>query len=161
MKRLFLRSALACGLAALVFTPLLSVAAQAADSADQAAIRKAMMAIWDKPEDRLTVDPIVVVADHAIAPWSQGPRGGRALLQRNPQGQWKVAACAGDGFKDAKTLEMAGIPAPVVRQLLAGLNKAEAAVPAPRRALFSTFDGIVRMDASGTHAPHAPSSQKH
>lgn len=160
MKRLFLRGALAGGLAAVVFTPLLSPAAQAADSADQAAIRKAMMTIWDTPENRLAVDPIVVVADHSIASWSQGTRGGRALLHRNPHGQWKVAACAGDGFKDAKTLEMTGLPAPAVQQLLAGLNKAEAAVPAARRALFSTFDGMVRMDASGSHAPHTPTPTK-
>lgn len=150
MKRFFLRLVVAtCWTAA-----WLPLSAKAADSVDQAAIRKVMMKTWDKPAARLQASPIVVLGDRAVAGWTQAERGGRALLARNAHGQWEVTACAGDGFKDAKTLELTGMPANAARQLADQVVKAESAIDPKRRALFSTFDGMVRMEAGGTHPPH-------
>lgn len=131
---------------ALALVPLV---ASAADTADQTAIRQAMMATWDKPDARLAVDLTVVVADRSVAGWTQGDRGGRALLAR-AHGQWHVVACAGDGLREAKTLEMTGVPPAQARELTTALRAAEAGLPASVRAKFSTFDGMVRMDG-GKH----------
>ena len=85
------------GLALLVSCASLPV--HAAD--DPAAIRQALMQAFDKPHARLSVEPVVVVGQHAVAGWAQGERGGRALLYRHGTA-WQIAACAGDALKDAK-----------------------------------------------------------
>ncbi len=127
--------------------------ATAADTgADQAAIRHVLMTTFDKPEARLVVDPVVVVGKHAVAGWSQGERGGRALLVRQGS-EWHITLCAGDGLKQAKVLREAGISKADAEVMAKDLASAEAKLPAAQRARFSTFDGIVRMDASGQHPP--------
>lgn len=136
--------------AALCMTVLVGPAA-AADSTDQHHVRKVLMSTFDKPESRLQVDPVVVQGDHAIAGWTQGERGGRALLRRHG-GAWQITACGGDGLKDATTLVDAGIPAAEVKTLVQTLGAAEARLPAAQRAKFSTFDGLMRMNAQGTHS---------
>ena len=89
-----------------------------------------MMATWDKPEARLEVAPISIEGGHAVAGWIQGDRGGRALLRRDAQGQWLVAACGGDGLKDPKMLAMAGLSASAARSLASKVVQAESAMPA-------------------------------
>lgn len=135
---------------AMVFASLGAAAADA--SADQAAIRHVLMTTFDKPEARLVVDPVVVVGKHAVAGWSQGERGGRALLMRQGS-EWHITLCAGDGLKQAQVLREAGISKADADVMVKDLATAEAKLPAAQRAKFSTFDGIVRMDASGQHPP--------
>lgn len=120
---------------------------------DEAAVRTVLMAQFDKPEARLQVQPVVVVGQTAIASWAQQERGGRALLFRK-QGQWHIAACGGDGFKDARALQDAGVSAQDARALVQALNNEEARLPAGQRAKFSTFQGVLPMEASGAHPPH-------
>jgi hypothetical protein len=96
-----------------------------------------------------------------VAGWTQGARGGRALLERNTHGQWLVTVCGGDGLKDAKTLELTGMSAETARQLAQNVAKVESDVLPRRRALFSTFDGMVRMDGHGAHPPHGDAPTKH
>lgn len=138
--------------AALLFAAALAGPVAAADSPDQGQVRQLLMHTFDKPEARLQVDPIVVQGEHAIAGWTQGERGGRALLRRHG-GAWQISVCGGDGLKDPKALADAGIPAADARRLAQALVAAEAKLPAAQRAKFSTFDGLVRMDAHGQH-PH-------
>lgn len=157
MKRLFLQSILASGILAALTLPL---SAQHIDGADQAGIRQVMLKTWDKPQARLDVGPITVLADHAVAGWTQDGRGARALLTRKSDGRWQVAACAGDGLKEVKTLELTGMSPTAAREMARMIATAEASVTPQRRALFSTFDGMVRMDSSGNHGPHAP-GEKH
>lgn len=128
-----------------------------AHAADADAIRHVLMATFDKPEARLTVEPVVVRADHALAGWSQGERGGRAMLVRH-HGQWQVVMCSGDGLKDAALLREAGVAPADATALVQALAAAEAALPSAHRARFSTFDGVLRLDAAGHHPPagHAP-----
>lgn len=135
--------------AALLIAPLLASAAPA----DEAAIRKLITATWDKPELRLEISPVVVSGAWAIAGWTQGERGGRALMLRSAHGDWSVLACGGDGLKEAKALAMTGMPESTARTLAAALARAEAQLPASRLAKFSTFEGLVRMDAAAHHAP--------
>lgn len=139
------------GLAALLACASLGAAA-ADTSADQAAIRQVLMTSFDKPKARLAVDPVVVVGKHAIAGWAQGGRGGRALLLQHGT-EWRVTLCAGDGLKQASVLREAGISLADAQALAQNLAAAEARLPAAQRAKFSTFDGVVRMDATGQHPP--------
>lgn len=129
----------------------LATQAMAADSADQLHVRQVLVSTFDKPESRLQVDPVVVQGDHAIAGWTQGERGGRALLRRHG-GTWQITACGGDGLKDVSTLVDAGIPVADVKVLVQALGAEEARLPAAQRAKFSTFDGLMRMNAQGTHS---------
>lgn len=56
---------------------VLVTASQAQDlSHDQAAIKGLMRKTWERPSAPLSVDPVVVVDDHAIAGWIQDDRGG-------------------------------------------------------------------------------------
>lgn len=153
-------SSIALSMALVLGLPAMAAASGAtppatAGSADAAAIRSAMMATWDKPEARLEVAPISIEGGHAVAGWIQGDRGGRALLRRDAHGQWLVAVCGGDGLKDPKMLAMAGLSASAARSLASKVVQAESAMPAPRRALLSLFDGMVHMDAQGQHPPSA------
>jgi hypothetical protein len=124
----------------------------AADTAEQAAIRQLLMHAFDKPEARLTVDPIVVQGAHAVAGWTQGVRGGRAVLRRDGK-HWQITVCGGDGLKQAQALADTGMPAADAKALAQALATAEARLPASQRAKFATFEGLMRMDAHGHH-PH-------
>jgi len=148
LQTLLIRISLIAGCAFAVNSP-------AAPPSDEASIREVMAATWDRPEARLDVSPVVVEGTYAIAGWTQGDRGGRAFLHRSQQGTWQVAACAGDGLKDAKTLVESGVPAPKAQRLSAALAQAESSLSKERLAKFSSFDGLLRMDAAGHHAPPA------
>lgn len=140
--------------AALVATVALGTfAARSADaSGDPAAVRHVLMAQFDKPDARLQVAPVVIAGDAAIASWSQGERGGRALLFRH-RGAWQIALCAGDALKDAQVLQEAGVKAGDAHTMARSLATAEARLPAAQRAKFSSFDGVLRMDGTGQHPP--------
>jgi hypothetical protein len=157
LKSLF---ALLAGLALTLFQPALAMAS------DPDAIRSVMMKTWDKPDARLVVDPVVVSGDHAIAGWSQGDMGGRALLRRKGH-VWDVVLCAGDDLKKTDVLTKVGLPTAAASALSADLAKAEATLPSARLALFSKFEGLVMISGDGGHhghqqpPKHHPHGQKH
>ncbi|CAD5371850.1 conserved exported hypothetical protein [Rubrivivax sp. A210] len=119
---------------------------------DEAAIRAVLMAEFSKPDAPLKVQPIVVAADHGIADWFQGSRGGRALMRRHGA-LWSIVLCSGDGLKDVNALQMAGIAAGQAAQLLKSLERAEAGLTPQQRGQLASFEGTVRMDAHGQHPP--------
>jgi hypothetical protein len=135
-----------------------SMFATAAPTAEEAAIRHVIQSTWDTPQARVEVEPVVVVGRHAVAGWTQGPRGGRALMVLGKDGRWAVTVCAGDALKDAKVLESAGLSAAEAGQLSAALVRAEQSVPASRLAQFASFGGLVHM---GGHAAPAASAAHH
>ncbi len=55
-----------------------------------------LMSTFDKPERRLVVELVVIERDVAIASWTQGETGGRALLRRK-NGSWSVVMCGATG----------------------------------------------------------------
>lgn len=58
-----------------------------ADTAsDQQNIQHLMRHTWERPDAPLDVGPITVEGDHAVVGWTQGERGGRALLGKNDKG---------------------------------------------------------------------------
>jgi hypothetical protein len=147
--RKFLRTAL-IGVALAGATPL----AHADTANDKAAIVSLIGTTWDKPDAKVQVDPVVVVGDYAIAGWTQGDRGGRALLKRK-DGNWSVVLCSGDPIKEASSLVEAGLSENEAKQLSAELSQAEATIDPKRRAQFSLFGGTVTMESDGAAAHDA------
>lgn len=124
---------------------------QAASQADAQALAALMRAGWDRPGASLEAGPIVVSGDHAVADWTQGDSGGRALLRRQASG-WSTVLCAGDGIRGAAGLAAAGVPPAEAKRLAERLAEAERKVPARRLARMSAFVGVVRMEGGDGHA---------
>jgi hypothetical protein len=120
---------------------------------DAGDIRKLINTAFDKPDAKVAIDPVVVVRDTAIASWTQGAQGGRALLRRNDEG-WRIVLCAGDAIKSADGLVSAGVAQADAEAIATELAAAEANVAPERRALFATFNGIMPMDEPPSHQPH-------
>jgi len=121
--------------------------AAAADSADQTAIATLLHETFDRQNAQLTIAPIVVVEDYAVAGWTQGEMGGRALLRKKAQ-QWSLILCAGDEIKSADALMRAGVPSQDAATLVRDLAAAESAMPKRQIAMFSRFQGITKMDGT-------------
>lgn len=135
------------------FLVLFSLVGPAFAGPDEDAVRHLLHSTFDKPDTRLVVEPVVVDGDHAIAGWTQGDMGGRALL-RHKGHSWQIVLCSGDQLKSADTLVQVGLPTAAARTLAGQLAQAEAATDPKRLASFSRFDGIVMIGADGHHPPH-------
>ena len=141
----------AVGLLSTVFT----AASHAEPShADKPMIAGLLHGMFDKAGETLVVEPVVVSGDHAIADWTQGQMGGRALLRRHQQA-WTLILCAGDGIKSKEALGRAGVPGDDAQKLEAALLAEEARSPQERVAMFSRFEGMVRMDGQDSHGDAA------
>ena len=139
----------------IIMVGLLCAAVVSAQSLEQEEIQKVMVAQWQRPDAPLTVAPIIVVGDDAIAGWTQGNRGGRALLRRQ-NGAWQVYVCGGDGLKQISTLQQAGIDHQAAQLLTTELALAEANLSSNERKQFSTFEGIAPVDSNynARHSQH-------
>lgn len=148
------------GMVALAAIPV-ATEARADDTSQQtAAIAALIKKTWEKPDQLITVEPVVFAGAHAVASWVQGARGGRALLKRDDQKAWSVVLCSGDGLKTADGMVSAGVPKDDAAALANDLALAEATVPQSQRALFSTFDAAGDHAAHPHHDPHS-SHPKH
>ena len=148
MPQITRRAAMAASLA----LGLLPGLAHAHDDAQHEIIHL-LKGMFDMPENPLSVEPVVVVGDNAIAGWVQGERGGRALLWRI-EGKWKVRLCSGDGLKDSKLLETANISPADAASLTSQLAVAESKLEATVLAKFSSFEGTMVIDAEAGHHGH-------
>jgi hypothetical protein len=136
-----------------------SVAIGSAETGDPASIGQLLRGMFDRPGDVLSVGPVVVSGDHAIADWTQGEMGGRALLRRS-HGSWAVTLCAGDAIKSSEALKTAGVPQPDAIHLAQALASAESTVAPERLAMFARFEGLVTMDGTTAVGPaHAGHSR--
>jgi len=111
-----------------------------------------LMATFDTPESHLSVAPLVTSGDFALAGWVQGEMAGRALLRRT-DGVWAIVLCAGDGLREVTGLVNFGVPEADANALVTALLAAEATMDPAIVARFSTFAGVVMMDAAGHHPP--------
>ncbi len=136
--------ALTVAVALICWMALAGAVQPAAAAATEEAIRAVLLKTWDKPDTKLVVDPVVVVGDHAVAGWTQGARGGRALLKLR-SGSWSVVLCSGDPLKRASALMEAGVPGADAQRLEADLSAAEQRADPERVRLFATFEGVMRM----------------
>ncbi|MDH6266234.1 copper(I)-binding protein [Rhizobium sp. SG_E_25_P2] len=120
-----------------------------------------MKAMFETPDTPLSVEPVVVEGDWAVAGWAQQDRGGRALLKKKGDG-WAIQICSGDSLKQADALEKAGISKPDAEALAAKVIDAEKNFDVAKLALFASFEGTVVVDggehdhgATGGHQDHA------
>jgi hypothetical protein len=120
-------------------------------------IRTLVGTTWDKPGSKVVTDPISISGQYAVASWTQGERGGRALLRRDEKG-WSVVLCSGDALKSPSGLVEVGVPAPDAQEIARKIQTAEALLPHDRRAKFSLFEGAVSMEGdaqtSSSHHQH-------
>jgi hypothetical protein len=135
----------------LVLVLLVGTAALAADVAAEADIERLLHGLFDKPGADLAIAPVVIVGDFAIADWTQGEMGGRALLRRK-QASWVITLCAGDGIRSREVLRQAGVPQQEANSLELDLAAAESRVDPQRVAMFSRFEGMVTMDDASNHS---------
>ncbi len=98
---------------------------------DDKAIEAVMKAQFDKPEAPLSVGPVAVEGDFAVAGWVQHETGGRALLKRGKDG-WSIHLCSGDSLKDAHVLAMAGMTHDAANALAGTLARVESAADPAR-----------------------------
>lgn len=127
-------------------------AAPAGEAAAHQQIRALLSSMFDKPDSKLETSPVVVAGDYAIADWTQGEKGGRALLHR-AKDKWELMLCAGDSIKEAKALVDAGIPHETANALATELADAEGSVSADRLKRFSLFE--MRMGSTPASADGA------
>jgi periplasmic copper chaperone A len=143
-------------------SPLRAHDAHAGPDAQQ--ITHAMKRQFDKPEAPLSVAPVVVVGDAAVAGWTQQGRGGRALLRKEKTG-WSIHVCAGKGLTQPDVLEMSGLPKAQAAEMTRLVAKAEGALTAQQRALFDSFEGVLKVGGDGAaphgHGQHAAPAHKH
>ena len=123
----------------------MSMAPQPTD--DTEAIVGLLKGAFETKDSPLSVEPIVVAGDYAIAGWAQAGNGGRALLKKTAHG-WAVHLCSGDGLKDAANLVKIGVPDADAATLADALATAEAKLDPALLAQFSRFDGTMMVDAS-------------
>jgi hypothetical protein len=107
---------------------------------EEGRIRDATHEHFGSPLAPIEVGPVVVSGNHAIADWTQGDYGGRALFERGDYG-WMLLLCSGDSIRRAENLKRAGVPDFNAGFIADQLAKAEAALPPERLARMKRFVG--------------------
>ena len=118
----------------LVFSVVLS----AETLTDEAQIQAVIGKTYDKPNNKVNTTPVSVADDFAIADWTQGERGGRALMKRI-NGNWEILACGNDGLKDTKSLIKAGMSEKTALTIIKKLTDLEKSEDPKRLAKFNLF----------------------
>jgi hypothetical protein len=149
-------------LAAFVGSTALAHDHQAASAAhamsDAQAIEHSMKKLFDKPDAPLSVAPVSIEGDYAVAGWIQSGKGGRALLKKE-KGQWSIQVCGGDGLKQVSALAQTGMGQATAERLAKKIQSAEVKLSADQLKKLSMFEGLVKVDqghhgAHGAHASH-------
>lgn len=112
------------------------------------AIPMVMKALFETPDNPLSVDPVVVNGNWAVASWAQGEKGGRALLKKGEKG-WSIHLCSGASLKDAAALKQIGLEEASATKIAAELATTEAALGEKQIALFDSFEGTMMIGAEG------------
>lgn len=120
----------------------------AAAGSDEDQIRAVMMAQFDRPDAPLTVAPVVIEGETAMAGWAQDGRGGRALLRRDAEG-WYIAMCAGAPLLDQATLHAQGLGHGAAT-LIAAMRRAESGGGFDS-SIFDGFEDVLVFDRQSSH----------
>lgn len=131
-------------------------AADQAAGDDATAIAAVMGKQFDRPDAPLTVEPVAVSGEWAVAGWAQDKTGGRALLKKGMHG-WAIHMCGGEGFRQAANLARIGLPQADADAIAASLATAETALGADKIALFDSFEGEIVIEG-GDHGAHGAAS---
>jgi hypothetical protein len=147
MKR-FLISIL--GVVSLLAFVLNASAHSQTEEVSQEKIKTLISKTFDQPKLPVKTGPIVIEGKVAIADWTQGQKGGRALLRRK-HADWEIIACGGAGFKDPSAIASAGISKEIANNITAKLKTAETVLPPQKIKQLDSFDGVVTMGHSMQH----------
>lgn len=150
MKHLFISILGAVSL--LAFTGNVGAHSQS-DEVSQEKIKELISKTFDQPKNPVKTNPIVIEGKVAIADWTQGQKGGRALLKRKHH-DWEIIACGGAGFKDASNIAAAGISKKIASNITTKLSIAESKLPPQLVKQFDSFDGVVNMVHGAKHSPN-------
>lgn len=122
-----------------------------APGADDTPIRALLLAQLDRPDAPLTVAPITVQGDIAVAGWRAGDSGGRAFLRRDAQG-WFVELCSGQSLILPASLQSMGLGRAEAERLAAAISDAEARAGTGLTDTLDAFPGTVFIGRQGTAA---------
>lgn len=140
----------------LVLFLVFSGALSAESLTDEAQIQAVIGKTYDKPNNKVNTTPISIADDFAVADWTQGKRGGRALMKRI-DGNWEILACGNDGLKDTKSLVKAGMSektASTIVRKLADLEKLEDPKRLAKFNLFGTPNDPINKNEDDPHKHH-------
>lgn len=140
----------------LVLFLVFSGALSAESLTDEAQIQAVIGKTYDKPNNKVNTTPISIADDFAVADWTQGKRGGRALMKRI-NGNWEILACGNDGLKDTKSLVKAGMSektASTIVRKLADLEKLEDPRRLAKFNLFGTPNDPINKNEDDPHKHH-------
>lgn len=110
---------------------------------DEGKVREATEAHFASPLAPIEVGPVVISGGHAIADWTQGDFGGRALFENGAYG-WSLVLCSGDSIRRAENLERAGVPRFNATYIADTLAAAEATMAPERRDRLKRFTGTLK-----------------
>ena len=120
-----------------------------AGGTDAEQIEAVLMAQFDSPEAPLTVSPITIQGQVAVAGWSQQGKGGRAFLRKDDMG-WFVELCAGKSLVQPTTFVSMGLTRAEAESLAAAVNGAERSAGADLIGRLNAFEGTVLVGRSAT-----------
>jgi hypothetical protein len=155
---LFLRSTFLSVLTVLLCTLVAAQDKSHKATTDAHQITHVMKAQFDKPDAPLKVHPVVVEGQFAVAGWTQGPKGGRALLQKE-HGQWRISVCGGDGLLQAKVLALSGMGESAAQSLAAKVQAAESKLSKAQRQQLALFQGEIQIDKNTAYGQAAQHGQ--
>lgn len=120
------------------------------EAESQVKIKALISKTFDQSNLKVQITPIVIEGKVAIADWTQGQKGGRALLRRK-HADWEIIACGGAGFKDPSAIASVGISKEIANNITAKLKTAEAALSLQKIKQLDSFDGVVTMGHGMQH----------
>lgn len=110
---------------------------------DRGQVREATQQHFGSVRFPIEVGPVVVSGNHAIADWTQGEFGGRALFERSGA-HWALLLCSGDSVRNAGNLKRAGVPGFNADLIAKQLAEAEKALPPERLKRMRRFVGTAQ-----------------
>jgi hypothetical protein len=113
--------------------------AQTSDKIEAGKIIALISNTYDRPDQKVITSPVVITENYAIAGWTKGDIGGRALLKKE-NGAWEIMACGGAGLKVIQNLVDAGIARWTASKLVSTLIQAERLSDQRRVKKFDLFD---------------------
>lgn len=142
------------GVSLFIFTAIClaphAVAHSQTEVESQEKIKALISKTFDQPSLKVQTTPIVIEGKVAIADWTQGQKGGRALLRRK-HSDWEIIACGGAGFKDPSAIAAAGISKEIASNIAAKLKTAESSLSPQKIKQLDSFDGVVTMGHGMQH----------
>lgn len=128
----------------IIAVALLTSACGSSSTDAEKAVASILHARFDQPGAELIVDPIAANGAFAVAGWTQGEKGGRALLQKGSKG-WLLVLCGGESLRSMQGLTRLGVPQHQAMEITKELAREEKRVSAERLAKMASFTGEVRM----------------